>query len=140
MTHVSDRQLVECFQSAYRTKHSIDTLLFVTSKYANVFVDKSVIRVGMVTITASRCAQCLGVCIDRHLCLTRRSMCRKLAVLARSTCATLIKLAVFFPDREVNALPMPLSHHSLNTTTVSYSAHLHLTSPVYNDYITRLPG
>ena len=25
------------------------------------------IRVGVVTITASRCVQCLGVCIDRHL-------------------------------------------------------------------------
>ena len=42
-------------------------------------------------------------------------MCRKLAVHALSTCATLIKLAVSFPDRQMNALSMPLSHHSLNT-------------------------
>ena len=34
---------------------------------ADAIVDKSVIRVGMATITASLCVQCLGVCIDRHL-------------------------------------------------------------------------
>ena len=39
------------------------------SKYksADSIVDKSVIRVGMATITASLCVQCLCVCIDRHL-------------------------------------------------------------------------
>ncbi|KAK2192828.1 hypothetical protein NP493_22g07007 [Ridgeia piscesae] len=36
-------------------------------KSADAIVDKSVIRVGVATITASRCVQCLGVCIDRHL-------------------------------------------------------------------------
>ena len=36
-------------------------------KSADTIVDKSVIRVGMATITASLCVQCLGVCIDRHL-------------------------------------------------------------------------
>ena len=36
-------------------------------KCADAIVDKSVIRVGVVTITASLCVQCLGVCIDRHL-------------------------------------------------------------------------
>ncbi|KAK2179055.1 hypothetical protein NP493_517g02009 [Ridgeia piscesae] len=36
-------------------------------KSADVIVDKSVIRVGVATITASLCVQCLGVCIDRHL-------------------------------------------------------------------------
>ena len=33
----------------------------------DAIVDKSVIRVGLVTITASRCVQCIGVCTDRHL-------------------------------------------------------------------------
>ncbi|KAK2163541.1 hypothetical protein NP493_1457g00010 [Ridgeia piscesae] len=36
-------------------------------KSADTIVDKSVIRVGMATITASLCVQCLGVCIDRHI-------------------------------------------------------------------------
>ena len=36
-------------------------------KSADAIVDKSVIRVGVVTIMASLCVQCLGVCIDRHL-------------------------------------------------------------------------
>ena len=32
MTHVSDQQMVECFQSAFRKKHSTETaLLYVTS-------------------------------------------------------------------------------------------------------------
>ena len=39
----------------------------IVPKSADAIVDKSVIRVGEATITASRCAQCLGVCIDRHL-------------------------------------------------------------------------
>ena len=34
---------------------------------ADAIVDTSVIRVGVATITASRCVQCLGGCIDRHL-------------------------------------------------------------------------
>ena len=33
-------------------------------KYADAIVDKSVIRVGVATITASLCVQWLGVCID----------------------------------------------------------------------------
>ncbi|KAK2145269.1 hypothetical protein NP493_3980g00000 [Ridgeia piscesae] len=36
-------------------------------KSTDAIVDKSVIRVGLVTITASRCVQCIGVCTDRHL-------------------------------------------------------------------------
>ena len=36
-------------------------------KSAGAIVDKNVIRVGEVTITASRCVKCLGVYIDRHL-------------------------------------------------------------------------
>ena len=39
----------------------------IVPKSADAIVDKSVIRVGMATITASLCVQCLGVCIDRHL-------------------------------------------------------------------------
>ena len=41
----------------------------IVPKSADAIVDKSVIRirVGVVTITASLCVQCLGVCIDRHL-------------------------------------------------------------------------
>ena len=39
----------------------------IVPKSANAIVDKSVIRVGVATITASPCVQCLGVCIDRHL-------------------------------------------------------------------------
>ena len=36
-------------------------------KSADAIVDKSAIRIGEATITVSRCVQCLGVCIDRHL-------------------------------------------------------------------------
>ena len=39
----------------------------IVPKSADAIVDKSVIRVGVVTITASRSVQCLGVCIYRHL-------------------------------------------------------------------------
>ena len=39
----------------------------IVPKSADALVDKSVIRVGTATITASLCVQCLGVCIDRHL-------------------------------------------------------------------------
>ncbi len=39
----------------------------IVPKSANAIVDKSVIRVGVATITASLFVQCLGVCIDRHL-------------------------------------------------------------------------
>ena len=39
----------------------------IVPKSADAIVDKSVIRVGMATSTASLCVQCLGVCIDRHL-------------------------------------------------------------------------
>ena len=41
--------------------------LQIVPKSADAIVDKSVIRVGEATVTASRCVQCLGVCIDRHL-------------------------------------------------------------------------
>ena len=39
----------------------------IVPKSADAIVDKSVIRVGMATITASLCVQCVCVCIDRHL-------------------------------------------------------------------------
>ena len=39
----------------------------IVPKSADAIVDKSVIRVGVATITASLCVQCLGVCIHRHL-------------------------------------------------------------------------
>ena len=86
MTHVSDiltSKWLKCFQSAYRKILSTETAQLLRSlacyydgkthylpivpKSANAIVDKSVIRVGVVTITASWCVQCLGVCIDRHL-------------------------------------------------------------------------
>ena len=63
--------------------------------------------------------------------LTWKSKCRKLSVLVLSTCATLIILAAFFPDRQRNALSMPLSHHVLTTVMHSYTVRLQLTSPVY---------
>ena len=72
--------------------------------------------------------------------LTWKSKCRKLSVLVLSTCATLITLAAFSPDRQRNALSMPLSHHGLTTVTHSYTVRLQLTSPVYSVYKSRLPG
>ena len=39
----------------------------IVPKSADAIVDKSVIRVGVATIMASLCVQCLGVCTDRHL-------------------------------------------------------------------------
>ena len=39
----------------------------IVTKSADAIVDKTVILVGVATITASLCVQCLGVCIDRHL-------------------------------------------------------------------------
>ena len=72
--------------------------------------------------------------------LTRRSKCRKLTVLALSTCVILIKLAAFSPDWQRNAFSMPLTHHSLTTVTHFYTVRLQLTSLVYSEYITWLPG
>ena len=39
----------------------------IVPKSADAIGDKSVIRIGEATITASHCVRCLGVCIDRHL-------------------------------------------------------------------------
>ena len=39
----------------------------IVPKSADAIVDKSVIRVGTATITASLCVLCLGICIDKHL-------------------------------------------------------------------------
>ena len=39
----------------------------IVPKSADAIVDKSVIRVGAATITASLCVQCIGVCMYRHL-------------------------------------------------------------------------
>ena len=44
----------------------------IVPKSADAIVDESVIRVGVATITASLCVQCLGVCIDRHLDMKRQ--------------------------------------------------------------------
>ena len=38
----------------------------IVPQYADVIIDRSVIRVGEVTITASRCVQCLDVGTDMH--------------------------------------------------------------------------
>ena len=78
----------------------------IVSKSADAIMDESVIRVGVATITASPCVQCLGVCIDRHLDM-KKQVSQTISVLALSTCATLIKLAAFFPDRQRNVLSMP---------------------------------
>ena len=110
----------------------------IVPKSADAIVDKSVIRVGVATITVRFVFSVLVCALISSL--TRRSKCRKLSVLALSTCATLIKLAAFFPDRQRNALSMPLSHHGLTTVTHSYTVRMQLTSPVYSEYITRLPG
>ena len=91
----------------------------IVPKSADAIVDKSVIRVGVVTVTASRCAQCLGVCIDRHLDMKKQ--------VSQTT------IACSFYLRNINQISrflsvnsMPLSHHGLTTVTRSY--------------ITRLPG
>ena len=102
----------------------------IVPKSADAIVDKSVIRVGMATITVSLCVQCLGVSIDKHLDMKKQV----------SQTISAIRLAAFFPDRQRNALSMPLSHHGLTTVTRSYTVRLQLTSPVYSEYKTRLPG
>ena len=121
-------------------KHSTETaLLYVTSAVKTAMDKKQgTILLGVATITASLCVQCLCVCVDRHL--DMRSKCRKLSVLALSTCETLIKLAAFSPDQQRNALSMPLSHHGLTTVMRSDTVRLQLTSPVYSEYKTWLQG
>ena len=66
--------------------------------------------------------------------LTWRSRYRKPPVPALSACATFMKLAAFFPDRQRNAFSMPLSHHSLTTVTTRQQ----ITLPVYSEYTSRL--
>ena len=61
----------------------------IVPKSADAIVDKSVIRVGVATIMASLCLQCLDVCVDRHLDMKKQvlqniSACSfKLAVLIK---------------------------------------------------------
>ena len=89
----------------------------IVPKSADAIVDKSVIRVGEATVTASRCVQCLGVCIDRHL-DTKKQVSKTI-----SACSfymrSINKISRFFQDRQRNALSMPLSHHGLTTVTRS---------------------
>ena len=40
-THVSDRQMVECFQSAYLKKHSTETTLLYVTSAAKTAMDKN---------------------------------------------------------------------------------------------------
>ena len=104
----------------------------IVPKSADALVDKSVIRVGTATITASLSVQCLGVCIDRHLDM------KKQVLQTTSACS--------FYLRNINQisrfLPRPKKERVVNATTVthSYTARLQLTSPVYSEHITRLPG
>ena len=141
--YLISKWLSALIQSAYRKKkHSTETaLLYVTSAVKTAMDKKQgTILLGVATITASLCVQCLCVCIDRHL--DMRSKCRKLSasMLALSTCERLIKLAAFSPDRQRNALSMPLSHHGLTTVMRSDTVRLQLTSPVYSEYKTWLQG
>ena len=105
--------------------------LSIVPKYADAIVDKSVIRVGMATIMASRCFQCLGVCIDRHP-DTKKQVSETI-----NTCSYYRRnnnqFSCFSPRPTKNAFSKPLSHHGLTTVTHSNTARLQLTSPVYSD-------
>ena len=98
----------------------------IVPKSADAIVDKSVIRVGVVTVTASRCARCLGVCIDRHL--DMKKQVSQTTIACSFYLRNINQISRFLPrptkERVVNS--MPLSHHGLTTVTHSY--------------ITRLPG
>ena len=71
------------------------------SKSAAALVDGSVIRVGVSTITASRCVRNLDVFIDRHL--DMKKQVSQTVSAAHSTSATSIKLAFFYPNRQRKA-------------------------------------
>ena len=94
----------------------------IVPKSADAIVDKSVICLGVATITASLCGQCLGVCIDRHLDVKNQ------VSQTISACSFYLRninqIAAFFPDQQRNALSMPLSHHSLTTLKYSYTVRL----------------
>ena len=72
---VAVKQMEDCLDEVkvWMTRNSMfmndgkTQYLPIMPKSADAIVDKSVIRVGVVTITASHCVQCLGVCIDMHL-------------------------------------------------------------------------
>ncbi|KAI0238381.1 hypothetical protein LSAT2_010939 [Lamellibrachia satsuma] len=54
MTHVSDQQMVECFQSAYRKKHSTETaLLYVTSAIKTAMDNKQGTTLVLVDFSAA---------------------------------------------------------------------------------------
>ena len=88
-------------------------------KSADAIVDKSVIRVGVATITASPCVQCLGVCTDRHLDM------KKLVSQTISACSFYLRNI----DQISRFLPRVTKERVVNVT-----------SPAYSDYTTRLPG
>ena len=114
---------------------------------ADAIVDKSVILAGVVTIrgvlscvfscvfSVSLFAGTLNLDTNKHVSQTISACSFYLRNIN-----LLIKLAAFFPDRQRNALAMALSNHGFTTVTYTYTARLHLTSPVYSEYITRLPG
>ena len=93
-------------------------------KSADAIVDKSVIRVGVATITASRCVQCLGVCIDRHLDMKKQ--------VSQSISACSFYLRNF--NQISRFLPRPTKERVVNAIIASrldyYNALLHGTSAV----------
>ena len=99
------------------------TQLFpIVLKSADAIVDKSMIVVGVVTTTATRCVQCLAVCIDGHLDMKNHvsetfSACSFYLCNINKICRFLSRP---IKERVVNAI---ITH-----------------SPVYSEYITRLPG
>ena len=94
----------------------------------------SVIRVGVATITASLCVQCLGVCIDRHIDM------KKQVSQTISACSFYLRNISHIS----RFLPRPTKERVVNdiiTSRLDYcNARLQLTSPVYSEYKTRLPG
>ena len=73
----------------------------IVPKSAAALVDGNVIRVGVSTITASRCVRNVGVVIDRHL--DMKTQMSQPVNAAHSTSATSIKLADFYPNPQRKA-------------------------------------
>ena len=75
LNHSAVKQMEDCLDEAkvWVVRNSMfmndgkTQYLPIVPKSADAIVDKSVIRVGVATITASLCVQCLGLFIDRHL-------------------------------------------------------------------------
>ena len=71
MTHVSDQQMVECFQSAFRKKHSTETaLMYVTSATQTAVDNKQGTTLVLVVLVRRSTQLTITSWLGDYICVT----------------------------------------------------------------------